>query len=176
VAAEHDLIPEHKPGQSESTVSVRVMELVVAAGFMIVASIVMMDSWRVGAGWAFDGPQAGYFPFYIGVIMFVSGAVIFVTNAVTKAPDQSNFVDRSALTLVLKVLVPTAGFVILIGFLGIYVAAGIFIAFFMWWLGKYSLVKALPVGIAIPLVLFWLFEVAFLIPMPKGPLERAFGF
>jgi hypothetical protein len=176
LSSKHDLVPEHKPGQKETTVSVRVMELVVAAGFMIMASIVMIDSRRVGAGWAFDGPQAGYFPFYIGVIMFVSGAVIFVTNLVRKAPDLSNFVDRSAFALVLKVLAPTAGFVILIGFLGLYVAAGIFVVFFMWWLGKYSLAKALPVGIAMPFVLFWLFEIAFLIPLPKGPLEGAFGF
>ena len=73
-------------------------------------------------------------------------------------------------------LVPTVGFVVLIGFLGIYVAAAIFIAFFMCWLGNYSLVKAIPVGVAIPIVLFWLFEIAFLIPLPKGPLEVALGY
>ena len=72
---EHDLSPEHKPGQSEHTVSTRAMELVVAAALMLVAAVVMADSWRVGAGWAVDGPQAGYFPFYIGLIMFVSSAV-----------------------------------------------------------------------------------------------------
>jgi hypothetical protein len=46
----------------------------------------------------------------------------------------------------------------------------------MMWLGKYSIRKAAPVGIAIPLILFWLFEIAFLIPLPKGPLEAALGF
>lgn len=174
--SKHDLVPEHQPGQPEQTVSTRFMELTVAALFMIVAAVVMWDSRRVGMGWAFDGPQAGYFPFYIGVIMFISGAVIFVTNAVTKTPNISNFVDRSALLLVLKVLVPTIGFVVLINFLGIYVAAAIFIAFFMWWLGNYRLIKAVPVGVAIPIVLFWVFEIAFLIPLPKGPLEAALGY
>ena len=47
--------------------------------------------------------------------------------------------------------------------LGLYVAAAIYIAFFMWWLGNYSLVKAIPIGVAIPIVLFWVFEIAFLI-------------
>jgi putative tricarboxylic transport membrane protein len=176
VASKHDLAPEHQPGQPEHTVSTRVMEIVVAAAFMLVAALVMWDSRRVGAGWAFDGPEAGYFPFYIGVIMFISGAVIFVTNIVTKTPDLSNFVDRSALWLVLKVLIPTAGFVVLTNLLGIYVAAAIFIAFFMWWLGNYRLAKAIPVGVAVPLVLFWVFEIAFLIPLPKGPLEAALGY
>jgi hypothetical protein len=176
MASKHDLAPEHKPGQVETTVTTRFMEIVVAALFMLVAVVVMWDSWRIGAGWASDGPQPGYFPFYIGLIMFVASAVTLITNAVTKAPDLSNFVDRSALWLVLQVLVPMAGFVVLIGLLGIYVAAGIFIAFFMWWLGRYSLVKAVPVGILIPIVLFWVFEIAFLIPLPKGPLEAALGF
>jgi hypothetical protein len=177
MAPEHDLAPEHKPGQVETTVSNRFMELVVAGLFMLVAVVVMADSWRIGIGWAFDGPRPGYFPFYIGVIMFVASAVTFITHVVSPTnTDRKNFVDRSALWLVLKMLVPTIAFVVLIGLLGLYVAAGLYIAFFMWWLGKYSLVKAVPVGVAIPIILFWVFEIAFLIPLPKGPLEAALGF
>jgi len=122
----HDLVPP-EPGQGEWTVSTRTMELVVAAVLMLVAAVVMIDSWRVGAGWAVDGPQAGYFPFYIGAIMFVSSAITFGVHVFTKTPNLSNFVGRSALLMVLKVLAPTVGFVVLIEFLGIYVAAAIFI-------------------------------------------------
>jgi hypothetical protein len=148
----------------------------VAALFMIVAGVVMADSWRIGAGWSEFGPEAGYFPFYIGLIMFVASAVTFLVQIFTKRPDRAAFVERSALKLVLQVLVPTAIFVVLIGFLGLYLAAGIFIAFFMWRLGRYSLLKAVPVALAVPIFLFWLFETMFLIPLPKGPLETALGF
>ena len=34
------------------TVSTRVMELVVAGALMIVAAVVMDNTWRIGAGWA----------------------------------------------------------------------------------------------------------------------------
>jgi hypothetical protein len=176
MASEHDLVPDHKPGQNERTVSTRSMEVVVAALFMIVACVVMADSWRVGASWGEFGPGPGYFPFYIGVIMFVASLITFLVHIFTKAPDLSNFVDRSALKLVLQILVPTAGYVVLIGFLGLYVASAIYIVFFMCWLGRYSLLKALPIGVVIPLILFWLFEIMFLIPLPKGPLEAAFGY
>ena len=176
MSTDHDIQPEHRPGQDERTTSTRSIELVVAALFMLVAAVVMYDSWRIGAGWAFDGPQAGYFPFYVGLIMFVASAITFGVHALTKAPDLSNFVDRSALWLVLKVLIPTGVFVALIGYLGLYVAAAVFITFFMCWLGRYSVVKALPVGIVIPIILFWMFEIAFLIPLPKGPLENALGY
>jgi len=152
------------------------MELVVSALLMGVAAVVMYDSWRIGMGWAFDGPQAGYFPFYVGVILFISSAITFLYNLFTSKPDLANFVDRSSLWLVLKVLIPSVIYVVLIGYLGLYVASALFIAFFMCWLGKYSLFKALPVAIIIPLILFWMFEIAFLIPLPKGPLEQALGF
>jgi putative tricarboxylic transport membrane protein len=174
VSHDHDLVPE--PDSGERTVSTRVMELVVSGLLMAVAVMVIADSLRVGAGWAFDGPEAGYFPFFIGVIMFISSAVTFAVNLLGRRPDLSNFVSRPALSLVFQVLAPSAGFVVLIWLLGLYVAAAIFICFFMMWLGKYPLAKAAPVALGIPFILFWLFEKAFLIPLPKGPLEAALGY
>jgi putative tricarboxylic transport membrane protein len=176
MAPEHDVIPEALPGEDQSTATTRVVELVVAGAFMALAGIVMYDSARVGIGWAFDGPEAGYFPFYIGLIMFLASAVTFAVNLLGRNANTSNFVERSALRLVFKVLVPTAVYAGVMYFVGIYVASAIYICFFMMWLGKYSIRKAAPVAIVIPLILFWLFEIAFLIPLPKGPLEAAFGF
>lgn len=166
----------HDGGPNEKTVSTRTMDLVVAAVFMALAALVMWDSWRIGAGWASDGPESGYFPFYIGVIMFVSSAATFIINLASRAPDWSNFVDRTQLKLVLKVLVPTAVYVFLIGYLGIYVASVVFIAFFMWWLGKYPIVRIVPISLFVPFMLFMMFEVWFLVPLPKGPLEAVLGY
>ena len=176
MAPEHDVMPEAVPGEDQSTVTTRVMELVVAAALMVLAGVVMLDSVRVGIGWAFDGPEAGYFPFYVGLIMFLASAVTFAVNLIGRNADTSNFVDRSGLRLVFKVLAPTAAYAAVMYFLGIYVASAIYICFFMMWLGKYSIRKAVPVAIVIPLILFWLFEIAFLIPLPKGPLETALGY
>ena len=176
MAPEHDVMPEAVPGEDQSTVTTRVMELVVAAALMVLAGVVMLDSVRVGIGWAFDGPEAGYFPFYVGLIMFLASAVTFAVNLIGRNADRSNFVERSGLRLVVKVLAPTAVYAVVMYFLGIYVASAIYICFFMMWLGKYSIRKAVPVAIVIPLILFWLFEIAFLIPLPKGPLEAALGY
>ena len=49
------------------------VEVVVALLFVALGAVVMIDSLRVGAGWADDGPQSGYFPFYVGTLMVVSG-------------------------------------------------------------------------------------------------------
>ncbi|QTL04899.1 tripartite tricarboxylate transporter TctB family protein [Aquabacter sp. L1I39] len=162
--------------KSEHTVTTRTMDVVVALLFMGVAALVMADSWRVGARWASDGPQAGYFPFYVGLIMFVASLGTLVQNLVTKTPNLTNFVDREQLGSVLKVLVPTIVYVVLIEVIGIYVASMIFIAFFMAWLGKYKWQVIAPVAVGVPLVLFVMFEIWFLVPLPKGPIETALGY
>lgn len=161
---------------SEHTVSTRTMDIIVALVFMGLAALVMADSWRIGARWASDGPEAGYFPFYVGLIMFLSSLGTLAMNIFTKTPDRSNFVDREQLGSVLKVLVPTIVYVVLINFIGIYIASMIFIAFFMWWLGKYSPTIIAPVAIGVPSVLFVMFEIWFLVPLPKGPIETALGY
>lgn len=182
---EQDLVPESVPGEEEKsasvdaadrTVTTRTMELVVSGLLMLVAAVVMYDSVRVGIGWAFDGPQAGYFPFYIGLILFVASGATFAVNLFTRTADLSNFVTKPAILLVAKVLIPTMIYVAVMYYFGIYVASALYICFFMMWLGGYPIRKAAPVAIAIPLILFWLFEIAFLIPLPKGPLEAALGF
>jgi len=163
-------------GQNEKTVTNRAMDMVVALVFMGVSALVMSDSWRVGASWAADGPQAGYFPFYVGLIMFIASTVTLVQNIVTRHPDLTNFVDRTQLVSVMQVLIPTTIYVGLIFLLGIYLASAVFIAFFMWWLGKYSPAKIIPVAVGVPLALFVMFEIWFLVPLPKGPLETALGY
>ena len=170
------MTPEADHGTGEHTVSERVVELVVAGILMALACLVMWDNWRIGARWAADGPQAGYFPFYIGLILFIASGGTFVITLLGKGAGAKTFVEREQLTQVLRVLVPTIVFVIMIGFVGIYVAAALFIAFFMWWLGRYGVHKIVPVAVIVPIVLFMMFEIWFLVPLPKGPLEMALGY
>jgi len=61
--------------QDKAVGSVRLWEVLVALFFLVFGSIVSWDSHRLGSSWASDGPQAGYFPFYIGVIIIVSAIV-----------------------------------------------------------------------------------------------------
>lgn len=162
---------------SRGVVTNRTMEIVVALVMMGIAMVVMVSTYRLGAGWEPSvGPQSGYFPFYIALIMFLASAATLVKNLVTKSPDLSSFVERDQLTLVLKVFIPTVIFVVATIYIGIYVSGFLFIAFFMIWLGKYPLYKALPISAAVPIVLFVVFEIWFLVPLPKGPLEYWLGY
>ena len=152
-------------------------EIVVAGLFLLAGAVVVYDSLRLGAKWAEDGPEAGYFPFIVGVIICIASAInLAAVFAWARDMDQT-FVEVGQLKMVLSVLVPTSVYVLLIGGvgsipgLGIYVASILFIAFFMRWLGKYDWWKLAAVSIGNSVFFFVIFELWFKIPLPKGPLE-----
>lgn len=149
----------------------RTLELVVAALLFALGAIVITDSLRLGARWAEDGPQAGYFPFYIGLLICVPAAVVFVRALGDKAKAAKTFVGQNAFKRVLWMLVPSIVYVALIKPIGIYVASSVFIAFFMRRLGRYPWITTAGVAVGVSLVFFLLFEVWFKLPLPKGPLE-----
>jgi hypothetical protein len=76
----------------------------------------------------------------------------------------------------MKVLLPAGVFVFLIGFIGIYVSSALFIGAFMRWLGRFPWHTIVLVSVCVPLALFLLFEIWFLVPLPKGPLEDFLGY
>ncbi|MBI2754769.1 MAG: tripartite tricarboxylate transporter TctB family protein [Betaproteobacteria bacterium] len=155
--------------------SVKEAEIGVALLFFALGAIVIYDSVRLGAKWADEGPQAGYFPFYIGLIVCVSAAINLLRAFSIRPERDKGFVEVGQLKLVLTVLAPTALYVALIGWLGIYAGSVLFIAFFMRWLGRYAWWKAAAVSLGNSVVFFVIFEVWFKIPLPKGPLESLLG-
>jgi hypothetical protein len=164
--------------QDKAVGSTRAWEAVVAALFLVIGGLVVYDSRRLGAEWASDGPQAGYFPFFIGLIICISSAVNLVI-ALAK-PAREAFVTWGQLRMVLIVMVPYAIYMALIAnpvySLGIYEASVIFIAIFMRYLGKYGWPKIALVSVGTMFAFFLMFEVWFKVPLPKGPIEALLGF
>lgn len=158
-------------------VPTRWVELGVALFLVAMGLLVVYDSHRVGIEWASDGPKAGYFPNFIGWILAAAGAWIAIETVYKwRSLAAKVFVTRAELRPVLYMLLPTIVYVGLIAFLGIYVASAIYIAAFMKVQGKYRWLPTLAVAIGVPVAIFLLFEVWFLVPLPKGPIEGMLGF
>ena len=157
-----------------SAVSRRTLEIITAFFFVAVGGVVMWDSHRAGASWGADGPQSGYFPFYIGLLMNIASVMNLVV--VLKSGATESFVSRPAVKLVLAVFLPSLVYVAVMQWLGLYVASSIFIAGFMRWQGKFSLLKSIATALLVVVVLFLMFEIWFKVPLIKGPLEAALGF
>ncbi len=150
-------------------------ELAVAALLLAIALLVITDSLRVGIGWADDGPRAGYFPFYIGLLLAASSGWILLGQLRRWSASHDEFATRKQIGLVISVLVPMVLYVGLIFVLGIYLASALLIGFFMFKHGKYKAKLALPVAIGVPLFFYAVFERWFLVPLPKGPIEQWLG-
>ena len=153
----------------------RGVEIGVAVAIGIFGLICIYGSVKVGIGWADDGPRAGFFPFYIGLAIVIS-AVANLLAVFASANDDQVFASWDQLSKVVSVVVPTAVYVSILPYIGIYVASALLIGSFMIWLGKYRWSIAIPVAIVVPLLVFVFFERWFLVPLPKGPLEKMLGF
>ena len=167
---------DHTEAGSKHGVSTKAVEMVVAGVILLLGLVVVFDSRRVGAGWADDGPQAGYFPFYVGLVLCAASAWTLLRTAFSNHAAAGAFVSRKKLQLVLSVFVPSLAYVLAIYFIGIYVASALFIGAFMYWHGRFPWIKIIPVSVIVPLSMFLMFEVWFLVPLPKGPLEALVGY
>ena len=151
------------------------VELLLALLLIVVAVIAMTDSLRLGAGWADDGPQSGYFPFYIGVTLLLAALAIALQTVLRWRIARTSFANATQIASVARMFVPIVLFVAGLSLLGIYVAAMLYIGLFMRWQGRFSWWRCALIGIAVPCLLFGLFELWFHVPLPKGPLEQWLG-
>ncbi len=136
--------------------------------------LVLWDALRLGIGWGTDGPKSGFFPFWLAVIMI--GSCVGILVQAWQRVDRRPFVRREAVAPVLKVLAPAVTFVLLMQFVGLYVASALYMAVYMRWIGRYPWPLIALVSVAFPVVTFLVFERWFLVPMPKGPVETWLGY
>jgi hypothetical protein len=161
---------------SRALVSNRSIEVVVALVLLAGCAVVIVDSFRLGFNWREgEGPAPGYFPFYIALILGAA-SLINLASALAGKGRGEIFVSLRPFGRVLAVLIPSIVFVGLIQYLGIYVASALFIFAFMVAIGRENPLKALCIGLAVPVALFFMFEKWFLVPLPKGPLEAWLGY
>jgi hypothetical protein len=165
---------ENVHGASRAGPAQRTAEIGVAIAMGIFALIVIYGSIQAGIGWGVEGPKAGFFPFYVGITILIASAVNLAQARAE--PTEDLFADWGQLRQVLAVVLPTAVYVAIIPWIGIYIASMLLIAFFMKRLGNYGWHKIAPIAIGLPLVVFVVFERWFLVPLPKGPVEAWLGF
>ena len=167
--------PDAPDSSSPPVVGTRAVNIVVYLLLLALAALLAHDNWRTGMGWAPEGPEAGYFPFYLSVMLAGASLYGLVYALVSGAASDETFVTRDQLRRVMQVFVPTFVFVALTQWLGIYVASLLLVAGFMRIIGRIAWWKSLLTSFVFALVMFITFEVAFDVIMPKGPIEAFFG-
>lgn len=152
----------------------RAADVATAAVLILFGGIVLFDAVRLGVGWGTDGPQSGFFPFWLAVTLVGISAVVLVQGA--RRAGAKPFTTREQLRPVLAVLVPAVAAVALMEVLGLYAASALYLAFYMRWVGRHRWVTVVGLAVGIPVATFLVFETWFLVPMPKGPIEHWLGY
>lgn len=167
--------PTAPEADSPAVVSTGTVDVTVSLLLLVLAATLGFDNWRTGIAWDSTGPQAGYFPFYLSVILAGASLYGLVAAFLSRREAAETFVTRAQLRRVLLVFVPTLLFCLAVQYLGLYVASFLLISAFMRMVGKIALWKSLLTAFLFTAIMFVTFDIAFDVIMPKGPLEAAFG-
>lgn len=157
--------------ESGNGIATNVVEAAVALVILVIGAVVVFNSWQLGAEWASDGPGPGYFPFYIGLVLCISGAAVLYQSLLGKDRNLAAFVSGEQIRRVMSVLLPAGVYVVAIQLLGVYVASAIYITVFMVVLGKFSWARSAAIALSVSTLFFLMFEVWFKVPLYKGRFE-----
>lgn len=153
----------------------RKAEIITSVIFLLISALVIYEAYRLGFGWGLEGPQPGFFIFWLGLGLALSALVRLFQFRDTYLLQGMEFVSVKAWPEVLKVFLPMVGAVLLMEFLGFYIASALYLGFFMRWIGRFSWGMVLLVAFLFAFSHFMIFEKWFLVPLPKGLLEPYIG-
>jgi putative tricarboxylic transport membrane protein len=167
--------PTAPASDSPAVATKRTVDIAVSLLLLALATLLGFDNWRTGMGWDSTGPQAGYFPFYLSVILAAACLWGVVKEFLARKDASGTFVTRAQLRRVMQVFVPTLFFCLAMQWLGLYVASFLLVAGFMAFIGRIAAWKSLLTAFLFSLIMFVTFDIGFDVIMPKGPLEALFG-
>ncbi len=148
------------------------MEYVVCALLLGMGVVLFQEALRLGPGWGWSGPDPGFFPFVMTVMM--TGGALVTVFLVWLKPDRRPFFEVSQeIVDLVKVATPILVAVFILRYAGIYITAGLYIGFFMVWYGKFKWYWGLVGAIALPVVLWAVLTKGFNIPMPMSMFYRS---
>ncbi len=156
---------------SPTLVSRLAVEVAVALTTAAIGLTVLLGAQEFGTGWGDAGPQPGYFPFYIGLIVVAASLGVLV-QAVIRYRDRSvAFLTHEQARRVAAFFGPMLAFVAVAALLGLYVALIAYLTATMVVQGRYRLWQALTVAFGTAGIFYVVFEVWFMVPLLKGPIE-----
>ena len=147
------------------------MEILVACLTAIAGVVVAGGSLELGVGWTDSGPDAGYFPFYVGLLLAAAGFANAVWTVIVHRGEAEVFLEQEQAMRLLGFFLPMVAFVAVTLVLGLYVGAALYLFYVAWRQGKYNPLWAAALGIGFAVFLFVVFDVLFKVPLLKGPLE-----
>lgn len=153
-------------------------DLIASAVLAALSVYIMIKSTELPIGWIKgEGPGGGAFSFWLGLVMLICSVSIFARNLLklsSEGKSREIFVDAEGTRLILIVSGSLGAMILVMQYLGVYVAVPLFLMFYMRYLGKHSWRKVITISLATPVLTFILFEKLLLILLPKGITDPLF--
>ena len=152
------------------------MEVAAALVTAAVGTVVCYGASLNGISWGDGGPQPGYFPFYIGLLIIFGSAATIVQTVVKRAATADvTFIDGERLRTVVMFFLPIVVFVAISAWLGLYIGMAIYAFYAMRFAAGFRTPAALLTAVIVVAVNFIIFEKLFVVPLLKGPILEYFG-
>lgn len=152
------------------------LELFFAGVVFLVGAGALHGSMELDTGWAADGPQAGFFPFRVALVLMVASVLVALQAWRTRAVlGRVPVVDREGGARVLWFGLPILAIAAAAQWLGLYVAMALYLLFAVRVRGRRPWATSLGVALGVTVAIFAVFERWFSVPLLKGPLERLLG-
>ena len=152
------------------------MEVAAALATAAVGAVVCYGASLNGISWGDGGPQPGYFPFYIGLLIILGSTATVVQTVVKRAATADvTFIDGERLRTVVMFFLPIVAFVAISAWLGLYIGMAIYTFYAMRFAAGFRIPTALLTAVIVVAVNFIIFEKLFVVPLLKGPVLEYFG-
>ncbi|MEM6677585.1 MAG: tripartite tricarboxylate transporter TctB family protein [Pseudomonadota bacterium] len=118
-----------------------------------------------------EGPGGGFWPFWLSGIMLLS-CVWIVINWVRRASppskDTGPYLDMYGVRMMVLVGGGVTAFIVLTEIISMYAAMAVFLLYYLRFLGRHPWRVTLSVAVGMPIFMFFFFDVAMTLPLPKG--------
>ena len=156
----------------------RKAEFVMAAVMAVLSLYLMWKSAELPIGWMKGkGPGGGAYPFWLSAGMLVSCIIIFIRGYLRKSPPSQSdetYMDRQTIKLFALVAGSLTVTVALVHVVGMYFAVALFFLYYLRFLGGHPWKTVGSFSLVFPTALFFFFEGALKITLPKGFAEPLF--
>jgi hypothetical protein len=171
-------LQQHDTSASRTLVTHRTLEIIAALLAFAFGASIALGALEYNIGWGEHGPEPGYFPFWMGVVVVVgaTGALLEALFS-RRLPGLPAAINADQARRIAAFLLPMLGFLVVTVALklGLYVGTVIYLLTVMLWQGRYRLPAAVAVSFGTAVVFFLMFERWLQVPLMTGPLEAWLG-
>ena len=151
------------------------LQLGAALGTLLFGAVIVLGAVEYEIGWDERGPEPGYFPFWMGLLIIVGSIGTLVETILRRGQNTGAAVTWAQAGRVVSFVWPILGFLVVTSFLGLYASMIVYLLAVMMIHGGYRFPASLAVSVGSALVFYLLFEKWLKVPLMKGPIEAWLG-